>query len=257
MGQAVVFFNNMPPMESLTDLHGYERMLTTRPNRMHVTQLEISLTNDAHSHLEADLARGCDPLGDAFCRDNSAVSRRREGITLTPKPIVDWMIGEILLRNATVARVVDVGAGTGRFAMAAARTFPTAEVIAIELNPALAYRARTNIRAAGLDGRVKVVESDFRQFELPAIGGPTLYLGNPPYVRHHDIEPCWKRWYSATMQSMGVHASQLAGMHLHFFARTLSLARAGDWCTFITPAEWLDVKYGSSLRALLPRATAE
>jgi hypothetical protein len=40
-------------------------------------------------------------------------------------------------------------------------------------------------------------------------------------------------------------------MHVHFYVRTLELARHGDLGAFITSAEWLDVNYGSALRQLL------
>ena len=45
-------------------------------------------------------------------------------------------------------------------------------------------------------------------------------------------------------------ASQLAGLHLHFFLQTLLLAKSGDVGAFVTSAEWLDVNYGSALRRL-------
>jgi hypothetical protein len=78
-----------------------------------------------------------------------------------------------------------------------------------------------------------------------------LFLGNPPYLRHHGIAPHWKDWYAAAAQRFGVKASRLAGLHLHFFLRTLELARPGDLGCFVTAAEWLDVNYGAALRQLL------
>jgi hypothetical protein len=51
--------------------------------------------------------------------------------------------------------------------------------------------------------------------------------------------------------AFGGRASTLAGLHLHFFVRTLQLARSGDFGAFITSAEWLDVNYGDALRRLL------
>src|SRR3546814_7837150 len=49
----------------------------------------------------------------------------------------------------------------------------------------------------------------------------------------------------------GVKASKLAGLHIHFYVRTLELARTGDYGVFITSSEWLDVNYGATLRNLL------
>ena len=49
----------------------------------------------------------------------------------------------------------------------------------------------------------------------------------------------------------GLKASKLAGLHVHFFLKTLLLARPGDLGAFVTAAEWLDVNYGSVLRSML------
>jgi hypothetical protein len=45
-------------------------------------------------------------------------------------------------------------------------------------------------------------------------------------------------------------ASQLAGLHIHFFLATVAKAKPGDFGIFISAAEWLDVNYGSLLREL-------
>jgi len=74
--------------------------------------------------------------------------------------------------------------------------------------------------------------------------GRTLYIGNPPYVRHHQIDPAWKRWLLKTAAARGHHASGLAGLHIHFFLATAEHGSPGDAGVFITSAEWLDVNYG-------------
>ena len=48
----------------------------------------------------------------------------------------------------------------------------------------------------------------------------------------------------------GLVASQLAGLHVHFFLATAGHARAGDFGSFVTAAEWLDVNYGRLARDL-------
>jgi adenine-specific DNA-methyltransferase len=86
---------------------------------------------------------------------------------------------------------------------------------------------------------------------VPPIHGRTLYIGNPPYVRHHDIAEYAKLWFRKVAGSLGLKASKLAGLHIHFFVRTMELAQRGDCGCFITPAEWLDVNYGSTIRGAL------
>ena len=78
-----------------------------------------------------------------------------------------------------------------------------------------------------------------------------MYLGNPPYVRHHQIPADWKTWLAEAARERGLQASGLSGLHVHFFLATARHAVPGDLGAFITAAEWLDVNYGSLVRSLL------
>ncbi len=200
--------------------------------------------------LEDLIIDGADPLGDTFTELRSAADRRRVGATYTPRPIIEsmvaWAVGE-----GIPARIVDPGAGSGRFILAAARRFPDAQLVAVDTDPLATLMMRANARVAGIDERLKIELEDYRKVLLPEINGRTLFIGNPPYVRHHDIPAEWKNWFGTVAAEHGVTASKLAGLHIHFFLRTLQLAAPGDFGCFITSAEWLDVNYGASLRHLL------
>jgi adenine-specific DNA-methyltransferase len=199
--------------------------------------------------IRAAMQEGLDPLGDAFCALRPAAQRRPMGATYTPLAIVDAMVA--WARTAvSPGRVIDPGTGSGRFLVAAGRAFPHARLVGVEMDPLAASMARASLAAAGLAGRSSVIVGDYREVALDHEAGPALFIGNPPYVRHHDIEPRWKRWLSETASAHGLHASRLAGLHLHFLLATLVHARAGDAGTFITAAEWLDVNYGQLARAL-------
>lgn len=198
-----------------------------------------------------DLSRSLHDHGDErHLSTMSAQARRSQGITYTPWPIVEAMVSWARARGEP-CRVVDPGAGSGRFALAAARAFPRAEIVAIENDPASVVALKANVEREGYSRRVRIVEDDYRAVNLPHVDGVTLFIGNPPYVRHHGIEARWKAWYAAVAERMGVPASKLAGLHLHFFLKTGELAKCGDYACFITAAEWLDVNYGSTLRRLL------
>lgn len=194
--------------------------------------------------------RGEDPLGTAFCQLRAPAVRRKAGAVYTPQAIVDAMVRWAANAGAP-KRIVDPGAGSGRFLLAAGKAFPSAELVAVEIDPLAALMMRANAAALGLADRLTVMVADYRGIELPAIAGSTLFLGNPPYVRHHDIEPAWKGWFAETASAHGFKASKLAGLHAHFFLKTRQLARAGDYGAFITAAEWLDVNYGAVVRNLL------
>ncbi len=200
--------------------------------------------------LRLEIARGHDPLGEAFTSIRPAKARRTAGAVYTPAPIVKSMMAWLATQGSPV-RIVDPGAGSGRFILAAAEAFPSAQLFAVESDPLATLLLRANLCARGWMDRATVMVEDFRNVELPPCGGVTAFMGNPPYVRHHDIPENWKAWYSSNFAKLGIRASALAGLHLHFFLKTRLLAKTGDVGAFITSAEWMDVNYGSALRKLL------
>ncbi|UNU11462.1 Eco57I restriction-modification methylase domain-containing protein [Xanthomonas translucens] len=196
------------------------------------------------------IARGADPLGEAFYSIRSATERRAAGAVYTPAPIVRSMM-TWLAAQGSPARIVDPGAGSGRFILAAGEAFRDAQLVAVEMDPLAALMLRANLSARGWTDRATVMVKDYREVKLPRCAGITAFIGNPPYVRHHDIGEAWKAWYASNFAGYGIKASALAGLHLHFFLQTRLLAKAGDVGAFITSAEWMDVNYGSALRRLL------
>lgn len=202
------------------------------------------------TRLRSLIEQGDDPLGVVFNALRTPEERRSLGATYTPGPIVTAMVSWAKT-ELSPARIVDPGSGSGRFLIAAAAAFPNANLIAIEVDPVATLMLRANLAALGMTHRAQVIVSDYVRASLTKTEGSTLFIGNPPYVRHHDLAPGRKDWYSDTALNYGIKASKLAGLHLHFFLRTLQLARRGDVGCFITAAEWLDVNYGQALRQLL------
>ena len=200
--------------------------------------------------LRDRIRAGEDPLGEAFCRIRAPRQRRRAGQTFTPGPVVDSMVAWAA-RALAPARVVDPGAGSARFLAAAGRRWPAAQLLGLETDPLAAVIGRATLAAAGLADRAVIELADYRTARLPAVRGPTLFLGNPPYVRHHQVAAPWKRWLRDTAARLDVPASGLAGLHAHFFLATALHAVPGDAGALVTAAEWLDVNYGSLIRALL------
>ncbi len=191
---------------------------------------------------------GRDPLGDVFCNLRPPAQRRRQGATFTPASIISSMIRWV--EPHVPSRIVDPGLGSGRFAVQLSQHYPEASVIGIEIDPLPALLARANFAVAGLSARSQVILGDYCQTILPSIAGKTLFIGNPPYVRHHLLQPSSKEWLVAEAMRHGLNASQLAGLHAYFFLATLGKAALGDIGVFITSAEWLDVNYGSLVREL-------
>ena len=217
---------------------------STQPHDPHVP------SRDEVGAVRRAIVAGEDPLGEALCALRLPQVRRKLGAVYTPRPIVNAMIGWAT-NQVPPARIVDPGAGSGRFLFAAARAFPDTELIASETDPLAVRLLQANASALDLGDRLTVHREDYRALSLPDISGPTLFIGNPPYTRHHDIAPEWKDWLAKTAAGQGHRASRLAGLHVHFFVKTYELARPGDYGAFITSAEWLDVNYGNVVRELL------
>jgi len=214
------------------------------------TPARIGGGRDGVAWLRARIRAGEDPLGQAFCRIRPPERRRSSGQTFTPPAVVDSMVSWAT-RALTPARVVDPGAGSARFLAAAGRRWPEAELIGLETDPLAALIGRATLAAAGMAGRATIEVADYRSVRLTEAPGRTLFLGNPPYVRHHQVAAPWKDWFRDTAARLGVPASGLAGLHAHFFLATALHAAPGDAGALVTAAEWLDVNYGGLIRALL------
>jgi hypothetical protein len=214
----------------------------------------VAITELGKSKLSAlrDLIRGGDdPLGEAFCTLRSAAKRRENGATYTPGPIVRSMV-EWAADRGTPQRIIDPGMGSARFLLEAGKMFPEASLIGVDIDPLAALVARANLAVAGFARHSRILVTDYRRFNEPG-EATTLYIGNPPYVRHHQITTKWKNWLTDEAAKLGQKASQLAGLHVHFFLATARTAKPGDFGAFITAAEWLDVNYGSLVRSLVVR----
>ncbi|MGQ0632470.1 MAG: class I SAM-dependent methyltransferase [Sporichthyaceae bacterium] len=170
------------------------------------------------------------------------------GAIYTPPALVDPMIQWVLDQDP--GRVVDAGAGSGRFSVALARKAPQVPVIAIDLDPVATLMTRGSLAALGL-ANATVRNADYTKFRLAPRKSRTVFVGNPPYVRHHELTPAAKAWAQEVAGKLGLTVSGLAGLHTHFFLATAAIGRSGDAGCFVTSAEWLDVNYGSIVRELL------
>ena len=225
-------------------------------NRKSLSAAERDLVHAASHHtvptwtvdeIRADITAGHDPLGDVFCTIRTPETRRSQGQFYTPPAIVDAMVGWALPQNP--ARVIDAGSGSGRYALAVRRAGFTGELIAVDPDPLAALMTRAHLSVAGFTGDVRCVS--FLDHHPARISGVTAFVGNPPYLRHHNLGPAVKAWAKQAGARQSVPVSGLAGLHALFFLAVAEQAQAGDVCTFITSSEWMDAKYGQLVRELL------
>ena len=157
--------------------------------------------------------------------------------------MLDWAVA------AKPTRLVDPGCGSGRFSAAAVRRDPALVIVALDLDPLATLLTRGTLAVLGAKD-ARVMCGDYLGVRIPEHAGKTAWVGNPPYVRHHDLTPATKAWAAGAAQKIGCKISGLAGLHALFFLTTVLHAKAGDVGSFVTSAEWLDVGYGSIVRNL-------
>jgi hypothetical protein len=204
----------------------------------------VNAVDEKQERILADLAK----IETQYLAEVPQSRRKTSGVTFTPQWVVDLMVRRIASKRYAV--VVDAGAGPGRFSVAAARHLPRTRVVAIERNGVFVSAFRALIRRTLGARCVGVEEADFLTCKLPS-AGPRLFLGNPPYVRHHSLSESQKAWLRRAGEKLGVRLSTLSGLHVYFLARTLLEAQKGDGLQMILPAEWLEARYGDALKAAL------
>jgi adenine-specific DNA-methyltransferase len=187
-----------------------------------------------------------DPLSALYEASITRQHRRRLGTVFTPSTVVDHTLD--LATNALDGKeprsVADAGAGVGVFTVAAARRWPNAHVVAVDVNVVtlglLAVRIAFEIDAepdkAQRLSRIELVHGDY----LDALGdrfgagrGRLLCMGNPPYTRIQELPPeCRSR---ATELCGDIVDSGHANLAVLFQAATLNCLRDRDASCMVLP----------------------
>jgi len=220
---------------------------------------------DCRDGVDALLRAGVDPLAEAYTALISPENRRRLGTVFTPTALVKHMVStsrSALGRAPEV--VIDPGAGVGAFTLAAAKAFPSARILAADINPVTLglLGARVTLEHAQHDAvtaEVKLLHRDFLaaldDLLADAPAGPVLVLGNPPYTRVQSLP----RDYRAELagRSRSNLTSGHANLAVVFQALTLERLRPGDASCMVIPGSVAYTRAARDLRQELwstPRA---
>lgn len=180
----------------------------------------------------------------------SGPNRRRLGTFFTPPEVVDLMLERAAAMLPAPARIVDPGAGVGAFSVAAAKWWPDATVCAIDVNLVTLGLLATRLALEGQAEQVDLVLEDYLPWvQADRSPGPRLFLGNPPYTRHQDLDQATKR--RATQASGDLVDSTLAGLAAYFLAASLNHLRPEDALSFVLPGSWTEARHGSGIRRWL------
>ncbi len=104
---------------------------------------------------------------------------------LTPRPETELIVEEAIacfLGTAPPRLIVDVGTGSGCLAVALAREFPSAFVLAADLSDAALRVAQRNAHRHGVNKRIAFLRCNF----MPPVPEIDLVVSNPPYIPQRD-----------------------------------------------------------------------
>lgn len=203
-----------------------------------------------------------DPFSALYDASISGPNRRRLGTVFTPAPLVDHMLRLAAreLREPPVY-VVDPGAGVGAFSLAAARRWPSARVIAVDVNVVTlgllaartAFEADRDDSGAALVRSIELVEGDYLDqldwLYAPDTDGTVLALGNPPYTRMQEL-PREARHKAASL-AQGVIDSGHANLAVLFQAATQKHMRPADISCMVVPGSFAYTRASAGLRRVL------
>jgi S-adenosylmethionine-diacylgycerolhomoserine-N-methlytransferase len=71
--------------------------------------------------------------------------------------------------------VIEIGCGTGRNLIAAARAYPNATLFGLDISSAMLSTARANLRHAGLEGRITLARGDATRFDAEGLFGRSSF----------------------------------------------------------------------------------
>lgn len=208
----------------ITDLAGGEQLTPTHPTTLP--------TNSALE--ETALATRADGFG--LVADAGYLAKCQVD---TPPDIVAliWLI--VGRYRTEVGRVFDAGAGDGRFSVGGRYD----QYIGYELDS-------RRIPVRSLPENATILRSD--AFALTGPFDFDLAIGNPPYVRHHDLGDEWRAHISTWIESRtGVRPSGWSNAYLYFFWLALIATADNGLVVYLVPFDWVSRPAAKSLRTYI------
>jgi adenine-specific DNA-methyltransferase len=214
------------------------------------------------SLVRGGLTDGFDALAEAYEACISAANRRQLGTVFTPSAVVEHMLDLVDAQiDGDPALVIDPGAGVGAFTLAAGRRWPSARILAIDINVVtlgllaarIAYERAVDHDLASRAGRIDLLLGDYLD-EIPRIfgadaAGPVVVLGNPPYTRTQALSAAYKE--RAAQLASDMITSRHANLAVVFQAATFAWMRDRDLCCMVVPGSIAFTRAARDLRRAL------
>lgn len=156
----------------------------------------------------------------------------------TPISLVEATWRHVGVLRTSLGKVVDYGAGDGRFAKYGA----FGQYVGYEIDTDLCHTADLPTNASLLN---RCAFSD-------TVSDADLCIGNPPFVRNQDLPPGWRQHASDVLyRRTGVKLSGLANAWQYFFLLGLISSHGDGLCALIVPYEWVSRPSARALREFI------
>ena len=145
----------------------------------------------------------------------------------------------------------DPAVGNGAFYAALLKVLPRSRIasaVGVDIHPRQVEAARSRWGHRGLD----VTQADY--LHLDRLQPRTLILANPPYLRHQDIPPPYKkqlRERASLIMEMVVDAK--SGQYVYFLILSHRWLAEGGVAAWLLPSGFMCAQYGSSVRRYLTK----
>lgn len=153
----------------------------------------------------------------------------------TPPDIVKSVWRQVIARRSHIAKVVDFGAGDGRFALHG--TYQ--KYVGYEID-------HRRVVGASLPDHAEIrTVCAFEELVTDA----DVCIGNPPFVRNQDLPLGWAERVSAIIRARtGVQMSGLANAWQYFFMLSLASTKGRGLAALVVPYEWVSRPSAKVLR---------
>ncbi len=134
--------------------------------------------------------------------------------------------------------VLDLGAGDGRFALGGRY----ASYLGVEIDPSA--KPDTDLPDHASIAYGCAFDNPSQDF--------SACIGNPPYVRHHDLDPAWRNKVADRMhREIGIRPNRTCNLYVYFIGLALSKAKEDGVVSLLLPYEWVARPAAAFLRQFI------
>ena len=156
----------------------------------------------------------------------------------TPPAVIRQFWEIVHERRPKLNKVLDLGAGDGRFGKGSRAS----AYVGIEIDP-----AKAKVAVVPKNGRM-IIGCAFNH----KVTNYDACIGNPPYVRHHDLESPWReRIAKGIQEELGIRLNQKSNLFLYFLCLGLLKTSTTGLVALLVPFEWISRPSSAPIREYL------